>query len=162
MLYLRLFIKYASLELQNSLARTGSVRDCLKISLKPTLLTTAGMFALAVVFWFLIGFIVKLIMPKYVDAIPALQWSGILAAVLSLHIPINVFAAARRVDYSGIAVVVGIIAYAAVLFYVGRKELNLIVFVQAMIVGRLFQAIISYLLLYKMVRLERYNVDLVM
>lgn len=127
--------------------RTGRLGELLRMSILPTLVTVAGMAGVAAAAWWVVGPAVRILLPKYVEAVPAVQWCLMVAAVASTMIPLNVYNVVRRQDLYAVAIVLGMAAYFGSLLWLTRGGVSLVAFPQAMLVGRLVFISVGYVLL---------------
>ena len=91
-------------------------RHLVRISIKPMLATAAGLVAVAVVGWFAVEPAVRVLIPQYVAAVPAMQWA--LLSPGGEQLPARgrpVFNVVRRQDMYLAAVACGIVAYVVAL-----------------------------------------------
>ncbi len=106
------------------------------MAVKPMLLTFVGMVPLVVLGWWLARPSTLLLLPKYVDAVPAMQWA-LLPPLLSSLFPIhNVYNVVRRQDLDAIATLLGMGSYFLGLAWRFQGGATLIAFPQAMLIGR--------------------------
>ena len=89
----------------------GSRRHLIRIALKPMLATCAGLSVVVLAGWFAAEPLVRLVIPQYVDAVPAIRWALLLPWVNSFQ-PLNsIFNVVRRQDLYVAAMGLGIAAY---------------------------------------------------
>ena len=132
--------------------RTGQIRGLLRPTLKPMFLAAAGVAPIIVLGWFLAEPLTRLIIPKYVAAVPAMRWN-LLPPLVSCFLPIhNVYNVVRRQGLIAVAIVCGMSAYLGCLVWFTRTEASLAAFPQAMFVGRTVYVLTAYLLLYFVVK----------
>jgi O-antigen/teichoic acid export membrane protein len=132
-----------------------SKRHLVKITIKPMVATWVGLSIAVVAGWFAAEPLVRLVIPQYVDAVPAMQWALLLPWVNSFQ-PLNsVFNVVRRQDLYLAALALGIAAYAGGLLLLTRDTVELTAFPQAMLAGRVVFLAVSYLLILYMQRTER-------
>ena len=132
----------------------SSKRHLVKITIKPMVATWAGLSVLVLAGWFAAEPLVRLVIPKYVDAVPAMQWALFLPWVNSFQ-PLNsVFNVVRRQDLYLAALALGIAAYAGTLVLLTRDTVELTAFPQAMLAGRVVFMAVSYLLILYMQHFE--------
>ena len=128
--------------------KTGRLGEVMRMAIRPMLATLAGMVPLAVAGWWLAGPLTRLLLPNYVAAVPAMQWS-LLPPVLSSLVPIhNIYNVARRQDLDAVASVIGMVSYFGALWWLVRGGATLIAFPQAILIGRGIQLTACYLLLF--------------
>jgi len=127
--------------------RTGQFQELIRMSIKPTIVSVVGIIPLVVVGWLAVEPAVRLIVPNFVNAIPAIRWS-LLVPVVQCFCPINnIYNVMRRQDLYIVAIVLGIGVYVASLMWLVRGGAELTAFPQAMLVGRAAYAVTSYALL---------------
>jgi O-antigen/teichoic acid export membrane protein len=130
--------------------RTGKVANLLRILRKPVLFTTAGLVPVVVAAWFLVGPVMRLAVPAYVDAVPAARWALLLVFVSALMPVTSVFNTVRRQDLNAIAVVVGMASYGGSLAWLIRDGASLVAFPQAMLIGRVVFVVLCYLFVWRL------------
>jgi O-antigen/teichoic acid export membrane protein len=128
--------------------RTESLREAVRLTVKPVLATAAGMVPVIAVAILMVDRAVSLLLPNYVEAVPAMQWSLVVPFLTTFAAPLNAFTLAKRQGMFVIATVVGMLAYLAALWVLTQGEVSLVAFPQAMIVGRLVYTAMGYLLLF--------------
>jgi O-antigen/teichoic acid export membrane protein len=130
-------------------------RHLFKLTIKPMVATWAGLSVVVVAGWFAAEPLVHLVIPQYVEAVPAMQWALLLPWVNSFQ-PLNsVFNVVRRQDLYLGALALGIAGYAVSLLLLTRGTVRLAAFPQAMLVGRVIFMAVSYLLILYLQRTER-------
>ncbi len=132
--------------------RGGCVKDLCRITFKPMLLSAVCMVPLVAIAWWLMEPLARLIVPKYVEAVPAMQWS-LLQPVLMCFTPINnVFNVIRKQKLYLAAILCGMAVYGVSLMWLIRDGASLVAFPQAMLIG--YTAFIAdcYLFLYFLTR----------
>ncbi len=116
--------------------RTHNVHELIGMTWKPILLTAGGMIPTIAVAWWLAAPMVRLLVPAYVAAVPAIQWSLLVPFVTAFH-PINsVFNVVRRQDLYATAMLLGMASYGGSLMWLTRGGVSLVAFPQAMLIGR--------------------------
>ncbi len=141
--------------MSESFGRTGKLGELVRMSIKPTVLTVAGMTAAAAAGWWLVGPVVRIVLPRYVDAVPATQWVLLVAAANSFAIPFSIYNVARRQLVYAVAIIMGIAAYYDALTWLLRGGVSLVAFPQAMLIGRVVFIVAGYLLLAAVTRRDR-------
>ena len=127
--------------------RTGQVGGVLRMAVKPMIATAFGMLPLVAAGWWLAAPMTRLLVPKYVAAVPAMQWA-ILLPLFSSLIPIhNVYNVVRRQELQAIATGLAMAAYFGSLIWLIRGGATLVAFPQAMLVGRAVQLVLLYIFL---------------
>ena len=127
----------------------------MQIARKPIAATAGGMIPVIVASWLLVGPAVRLLIPAYVGAVPAMRWSFLIAFVTCFQ-PLNgVFNVVRRQDLYGGALALGMAVNAGTLMWLIRDEVVLTAFPQAMLVGRIVFMLAGYLCLGWLMRRRR-------
>lgn len=127
--------------------RTERLNDLLRMAVKPTILVALGMLPIALISWALVGPAVKMLLPKYVAAIPAARWAVWIPVFSSFQLPNNIFNVARAQHLYVAAIGLGIAAYIGSLGWLVREHVDLTAFPQAMLIGRAVCAIACLALL---------------
>jgi O-antigen/teichoic acid export membrane protein len=117
--------------------RTGRMEGLLGMTVKPVILTAAGMLLIVPAAWWLVGPLTRILVPNYVAAVPAIQWS-LWVPFLGSFMPMNnIFNVAKRQGLYLMAILAGMGSYVAALLWLVRGQADLTAFPKAMIVGRL-------------------------
>ena len=125
--------------------RNASVRALLHMSWKPMIVTAVGMVPVIAVAWWLVGPVVRFVIPAYAKAVPAMQW-GLLFSFVSCFGPVcNVFNVIRRQDLYVVAILLGMAVSGGSLMWLTRNEVTLVAFPQAMMIGRSVFVLLCYL-----------------
>ncbi|MGA2030830.1 MAG: oligosaccharide flippase family protein [Thermoguttaceae bacterium] len=132
--------------------RTHNLATMMTMTIKPSLCLVAGMVPLVVVAWILAGPLTRLILPKYVEAIPAMQWNLLLPFVLSFTCVHNVYNICRRQDLYAIAILISMAAYAGAVVWLNRNGAYLAAFPQSLLVGRIVYVLGGYAFLVPLYR----------
>ncbi len=125
--------------------RTGRLGDLVRMSVKPTLFSVLGTAPLVVIGWWLMGPVVRLLLPNYVDAVPAMQWSIVVSFVACFTTVNAVFPVLRRLGLYAVAIVLGMATYGGCLLWLMRDGVSLVAFAQAMLIGRVAMTVICFL-----------------
>ena len=116
--------------------RTGKSRNCLRMAVKPTLYLIGGMLPLVTLGWILCPRIISFIVPKYVEAIPAVRLA-LLASMIQCVDPLaNIFAVTNRMGLYTAAILIGMMSYYAALNLLISNHASLVMFPLAMIIGQ--------------------------
>ena len=91
--------------------RSGQIGDCLRLSVKPTVLTALAALAMMAAGWALIPPAVRIAIPKYAGAVSAMQWTLPMMLVLVLRLPLYVLQAAGLYAEHGTSVACGILSF---------------------------------------------------
>jgi O-antigen/teichoic acid export membrane protein len=135
--------------------RTERLDGLLRIARKPTLVSTIGLIPVIAAGWFLAGPLMRWLLPNYADAVPAMQWSLLLPLVSSLQPVVNVFNVARRQGLYASAIIAGVATYGGSLMWLIHREVSLVDFPQAMLVGRVVFVVLSYIFIWHLRRRDR-------
>ena len=128
--------------------RTGDRRRLLHIAVKPIALTALGMIPIIAVSWWLVAPAMRLLLPNYVEAVPAMRWALLFPFVdsfTSLHLIFNVV---RRQGLYAVSIVTGMAAYVGCLLWLVRNGATLVAFPQAMLVGQTIFVIGCYFMVF--------------
>ncbi|MGD0283915.1 MAG: oligosaccharide flippase family protein [Dissulfurispiraceae bacterium] len=132
--------------------RTENVRDLIRITRKPIMITVAGMIPIIAFSWLIVEPVMRIVLPKYVAAVPAMKWSLLIPFVSSFQPINNLFNVLRRQDLYIVAIVLGMGAYVGSLMWLVRNGAELTAFPQAMFIGRMVYIFLSYVLIVFLVR----------
>jgi len=115
--------------------RGGSMGDLFRITIKPMLLSALCMVPLAVIAWWLVEPVTRLLVPKYVEAVPAMKWALLQPVIMCLAPINNVFNVIRQQKLYLAAILSGMAIYGVSLMWLIHGGLSLVVFPQAMLIG---------------------------
>jgi O-antigen/teichoic acid export membrane protein len=135
--------------------RTADLRVIVKSALRPMLAALLVMSVLTAIGWFLVPPVVGILLPKYVDGVPAVQWSILMAPVMCLQPINNVFNVVKRQDLFALAIAVGMATYYASLRWLLRGGPELVIFPQAMLAGKVVFLLTCYAGLAWLIRQDR-------
>ena len=146
--------------------RTGHLGGLLRMSISPMLATAAGMVPLIVAGWWLAEPLTRWLVPNYLEAVPAMQWSLLPPLAISAAPIHNVYNVVRRQDLYIVAIVLGMATYLGSLMWLARNGITLVAFPQAMLVGRSVFVVVGYAMFVPLLvrakdagRCERHAVD---
>jgi len=131
--------------------RTHDVLGIVKLSLRPMAFACLAMAGMTVVGWHLVPPVVKLLVPRYVDGIAAVQWSLLTAPVMCLQPINNVFNVVKRQDLFALAIGLGMAAYYVCLRALLRDGPELVAFPQAMLAGKAVYILVSYVAVFRII-----------
>jgi O-antigen/teichoic acid export membrane protein len=124
--------------------RTGSLRAVTRIMKRPMVYLTLAYIPLVFAGWFIAPPAIRILLPKYVESIRAVQWSCIAAALLVL-LPINlIFLVIKRIHLYLVATVIGIGAYALAVLILYKHNHDLSIFPKSLIIGRILFFIVCF------------------
>ncbi|HEY4758996.1 MAG TPA: oligosaccharide flippase family protein, partial [Thermoguttaceae bacterium] len=135
--------------------RTGSIHDLVRIARKPIIILAVGQIPLLALACLFVKPVATVVVPAYVDAVPAIQWSMLLPFVSSFNSINHVFNVMRRQDLYIVALVLGMASYVGSLIWLIRDNVSLIAFPQAMIIGRVVYMLVCYVLVSYLRRKEQ-------
>jgi hypothetical protein len=135
--------------------RTGKLQGLLGMTAKPMALTALGMIPVIALCWWLVEPAMRLVLPRYIEAVPAMRW-GMLVPFISSFAPVNlVFNVVRRMDLYLVAILLGMATYGGCLLWLLRGGVTLVAFPQAMLAGQVVFMLSSYAFVLYLTRRER-------
>lgn len=139
--------------------KSERLSDLVQIARKPILITSLGLIPVTAIAWLLVRPVMELLLPAYVDAVPAMYWALLLPFISSFQ-PVNaVFNVARRQDLHAAAVILGMAVYGGSLIWLIRDGVSLAAFPQAMLIGRAMFVVVCYLFIWRLLSRERHTVE---
>ncbi len=136
--------------------RSGRTADCLRLATKPMLLAGLATLPMIALGWLLVSPAVSLAIPKYVAAIPAMQWSLPMMLVLVFNLPLYVLNASGRCLEYGLSVAAGLLCF-CVAAAVAARGGGLVGIVLASTFGHVVQTVAAYALIHIRTRSEERN-----
>ena len=127
--------------------RTHNLAEIMLMAVRPTIMLVAGMLAVVALGWWLARPLTAWLLPNFVDAVPAMQWSLLGSVAISFCMVFNVYNVARRQDLYGIVQVASIGSYFLSLMWLIRNGADLAAFPKAMLVGKTVFAVAGLALL---------------
>ena len=128
----------------------GNIDDMFRMALKPMLLCALGMIPLVAAAWWLVEPLVRIVVPKYVEAVPAMKWSLIQPIVMCFAPLNNIFNVMGKQGLFFIAILIGMCSYGGSLLWLFSHGLYLAAFPQAMLIGYTALVVICYIFLFNM------------
>ena len=130
-------LKLASLpSIGHEYGRHADVAAATRLVVGPILKGLIVLSAATAVAWIALPPAVRLLLPAYVDGVPAARWGAVCASVESLMVISNVLIVVKRAWVYGLAYLVGMAVYGAVLTGLLGMGTGLDAFPKAMAVGR--------------------------
>lgn len=99
--------------IEEHFGRTGSARACWALARRPMLFNLAGALALAAVAYALLPWVIGLLMPKYVAAVPCMQLMLLYLPLAALELPFYILRAMGKIVAQNVAAIVGMGAFLA-------------------------------------------------
>jgi len=132
----------------------GSLKKALKASIKPLSITFT--FSLIAVFlsWLFIGDIINWLLPKYVDAIPALEIALLLVPVMTIKTIKYMFVVIKSMKYNALSSIPGFLIGLGLLYLVLLNNISFRYIYMPYIIGQLVNFFISACILFFQVRKE--------
>ena len=122
------------------------VKELLKLSFKPILFVFIFLIPSILVVWNILPFVVDLLLPKYINGIDAARWTMLLVIISIWGVNNNIFNVLKKQKDFLISIVIGMIIFAITLFVLYNiNGFSLIIFPQAMLIGKGTQLVIAYL-----------------
>ncbi|MEI6646563.1 MAG: oligosaccharide flippase family protein [bacterium] len=140
--------------------RNARVRSLLHMSWKPIIVTAVGMIPVIAIAWWLVGPVVRYVIPAYANAVPAMQWGLIFSYVGCFGPVCNVFNVIRRQDLYVVAIIFGMAVSGGSLMWLIRNGVSLVAFPQAMMIGRIVFMLICYLCIVHLSHCEQKDSDI--
>jgi O-antigen/teichoic acid export membrane protein len=131
-------------QMTQEFARTGDLRQALRVAALPAFILLPLMVVLVAAGWWLMPRVIPPLLPKYAAAVPALQWNLLALIPYSLNSFNNIFAASGRMTPYAAAMVGGVLAYLGALYLLPGMRQDLVGFAQAMVIGRTFYLLLSF------------------
>ncbi len=125
----------------------GDIRKTLKSAVKPLFMTFL-LSVIAMIFsWLFVGDIIKWLLPKYVDAIPALNYAMLILPVTVLTVVKYIFVVSKNTLYNAISTIFGFLVGIGLLYWGLSKGMDFKYIFLPYIIGRFTNLIVSILLL---------------
>ncbi len=128
--------------------RTGSVDECLLLCKKPLLWGIPGMILMAGAANIILPFIVPILMPKYIGAIPTMCLMMIVLVFVLLELPYCLLIAMGKLAQQNFAVYFGLGCFVLLALGSVRLGMGLIGIVVASLLGRMMKILAIYVFIY--------------
>jgi O-antigen/teichoic acid export membrane protein len=129
--------------------RTDSVRDSLRVCRKPMVWGVPAMLVMAAAGWAIVPFLVPLVIPRYVVAIPAMCVMLLNLPVLVLEMPFVVVVASGDLVAQNVVTYAGLAVFAILAFGAVHIGFGLTGVIGASVAGRLVRVMLVYAYLYR-------------
>lgn len=137
----------------------GSITKTLKSSIKPLSISFAFSLVAVVISWFFIGDIIKWLLPKYVEAIPALEVALLLVPIMTIKTIKYIFVVTKNLKYNILSTLPGFLIGIGFLYYLLYNNVGFKYVFLPYIIGQLVNFFISAIIIYFQVRKEGESVE---
>ncbi len=131
-----------------------SLREVAHGIAKPIAATALAVIPVILIAWWLVEPLAQLLVPQYVDAVPAIQWALPICFIRCFESAYALFSVGRRQRLRLIGVLSGIAVYGGSLFLLIEDGVYLAAFPQAMLIGRTVCLFISFALIHRILARE--------
>jgi O-antigen/teichoic acid export membrane protein len=135
--------------------KTGSLGECLKLSVKPTLLNVLSAVICAGFAWFILPPILRFAFPKYVLSIPLIQVLLFDTIIVALSLPLYMVAIQEDYLTTTVSAVAGLAAFLGIALFLQSLGLREMSVVWGSIVGRFVFVAVGFLSLTLRLRRDR-------
>lgn len=129
--------------------RSEDVRSSLALCRKPLLLGVPAMLLMTSAGWLLLPFVVPILMPNYVDAIPVMSLMLLMLPLIVLDLPYSLLVAMGKIAQQNVATYVALASFVLLALAALRGGLGLTGVVGASLCGRGVRLVVVYGLLLK-------------
>jgi O-antigen/teichoic acid export membrane protein len=134
--------------------RHGNLREITRYATKPLALLLLLMIPVIAMLWLLLPAVVELLLPRYVEGVPAACWAALDILIICLmQIRVVFFTIQRQFLYCA-GILAGIAVNVLVLLWLTRETVYLEAFPQSLVAGRVVYISICYAVLYYLCRRE--------
>jgi len=121
------------------------INELMKISFKPIFFIFIFLIPSVIIAWFLLPYAIALLLPNYMNGIEAAQWSMLLVLISIWGVNNNIFNVIKKQKDFLISIIAGMIVFSITLFGLYHiKGFSLVIFPQAMLIGKAAQLLIAY------------------
>ena len=124
--------------------RNGQIARCIRMCVLPTVASTVVAVPLVAVGWVCVAPAVRLLIPNFIDAIPAFRWACLAMPIAALKLPLNVVLAMGDIVGFGVIVGAGLAVFALVAGVSIAYGGGLVEVVNASNLGNLTQVLATY------------------
>jgi len=122
------------------------INELMKISFKPILFVFIFLIPSVLLAWYILPFAIKILLPNYMNGIEAARWTMLLILVAIWGVNNNIFNVIKKQKDFLISIIAGMVVFmVALLGLYNLKGFSLVIFPQAMLIGKMAQLIIAYL-----------------
>lgn len=129
--------------------RTDNVRTAFALCRQPLLLGAPAMLLMAGVGWLVLPFLVPILIPNYVDAIPTMSLMLLMLPLIVLDLPYTLLVAMGKIAQQNLATYVGLGSFVLLAIAALRSGLGLTGIVGASMVGRGVRLTLVYTMLWQ-------------
>jgi O-antigen/teichoic acid export membrane protein len=141
-------------KIMETFGRTNSVGATLQIMKKPIMIGVPLMFLIVLAAVLILPYVVPIVMPKYIDALPIMYLFMLLLPLNLMDIPFQILIAKGNGTAQNVSIFAGLLLFIILSFLFNYLEYGLIGIVTASLIGRLFSRLMSYYYVYLDYRLE--------
>ncbi len=135
--------------------KNAKTNDIIRMGLKVVPYMLLITLPIVVIGWVTLPPFVKWLLPKYVDAVPASQWTLIIILVTSFQPIVNIFNIVKRQDMYITAIIVGMVTTYLSIYLMAQTKVTLVIFPIGMIYGRIAYLIVCYYFVWRLYRKEK-------
>jgi O-antigen/teichoic acid export membrane protein len=134
--------------IMESIGRTGSVAECLRVFVKPMAWGVPVTFIMVLGSYGVLPFVVPILMPKYIAAIPAMCLMLLTLPLIILEMPYSLQVALGKISQQNISVYFGLGSFLVLAFIAEKIGMGLTGVVGASLLGRFFRILTTYYFVY--------------
>jgi O-antigen/teichoic acid export membrane protein len=132
------------------------VHELLKLSFKPIIFVFILLVPSIIVVWYILPDVINWLLPRYMNGVDAARWTMLLLLISIWGVNNNIFAVLNKQKDFLYSIVIGMIIFALALFAMYyAKGFSLIIFPQAMLIGKASQLLIGYYYILKYLKIEQ-------
>ncbi len=126
------------------------IKELLKLSFKPIFFVFIFLIPSIIIVWYILPYAVEWLIPKYMKGIEAARWTLLILPVSLLGVNNNLFNVLKKQRDFLFSIISGMIVFGISLYILYTfRGYSLIIFPQAMLIGKAVQIIIGHLYIYK-------------
>lgn len=122
------------------------INELMRISFKPILYVFIFLIPSVLIAWYILPFAIELLLPKYMNGIETARWTMLLLPVAIWGVNNNIFNVVKKQKDLLFSIIAGMVVFTvALLGFYRIKGFSLVIFPQAMLIGKATQLLIAYL-----------------